>query len=151
MTQQSLFAKFDQMYDVAGLKEDLAKVTENKTEYEEVPDGDYEVAITKMELKESSNGKPMVSVWFKIVGGSHKGQLIFANFMLTSAFGIHKTNEFLRSLGTGLNVSFDNFSQYAVLVGEIFESSKDFEYALEYVHNAKGFPVYTINDVFELQ
>lgn len=148
---QDLFAKFDKMYDVAGLKEDIKKAAENKTDYDEVPDGDYEVAITKMELKESSNGNPMISAWFKIVDGSHKNQIIFANLMLTSAFGIHKANEFLRSLGSGLNVEFDGFSKYNELINQVFECSKSYEYALEYTHNSKGYPEYKINDVFELQ
>ena len=147
---ENLFAKFDKMYDVAGLKDDIAKAAENKRDYEEVPDGDYEVAITKMELKESSKGSPMVSVWFKIVDGDHKGQIIFANFVLTSGFGIHKSNEFLRSLGTGLDITFDVFTQYGLLIANVFEISKSYEYALEYTHNSKGYAEYKINDVFEL-
>lgn len=145
-----LFAQFDKMYDVEGLKADIEKAAENKTDYEEVPDGDYEVSIQKLEPKVSSKGSPMVSCWFKIVDGSHKGQIIFANLMLTTAFGIHKANEFLRSLGTGLDISFDKFSQYSKLITEIFEQSKGYEYALEYTHNAKGFAEYKITDVFEL-
>lgn len=147
---ENLFAKFDQMYDVAGLKDDIKKAAENQRDYEEVPDGDYEVAITKMEAKTSSNGNPMVTIWFKIVNGSHKGSIIFANLTLTSAYGIHKANEVLRSVGVGVNVSFESFSQYACLIADVFEASKSYEYALEYTHNSKGYAEYKINDVFEL-
>lgn len=148
---QDLFAKFDQMYDVDGLKEDIKKAADSKTDYEDVPDGDYEVAITKMELKESRSHKPMLSVWFKIVDGSRKGQLIFMNQLVDEAFKIHIANEFLRSLGTGLNIEFDKYSQYHGLIAQVFESSKSYEYALEYTHNSKGYAEYKITDVFECE
>ena len=148
---QDLFAQFDKQYDVAGLQADIKDVADNNASYKEVPDGDYEVAITKMELKATKEGKPMVSVWFKIVNGDYKGQLIFANFVLTSGFGIHKCNEFLRSLGSNLDVDFTTFSAYGKLVAELFEYAKDYEFALEYIHNSRNYPEYTINDIFELQ
>ena len=147
---QDLFAKFDKQFDLAGLKADIQSATANKTEYEEVPDGDYEVAITKMELKESSKGSPMLSVWFKIVDGSRKNQLIFMNQVLTSGFGIHKANTFLRSLGSNLNVDFETFAQYGALIAELFEYAQGFEFALEYTHNAKGFADHKITDIFAL-
>lgn len=147
----NLFAEFDKQYDVAGLQADIKAAADNTQTYEEVPDGDYEVAITKMELKASSKGSPMVSVWFKIVNGSHKGQLIFANFVLTSGFGIHKCNTFLRSLGANFAVDFTTFSEYGALVAELFEYAKDYEFALCYTHNNKGYAEYEITDIFALQ
>lgn len=150
MTQE-LFAKFDKMYDVAGLKADIQSASENKPkDYKEVPDGDYEVKITKMELKESSKGNPMLSAWFNVVEGEYKGQIIFMNQVLTSGFGIHKANTFLRSLGSKLNVEFENFSQYGELIDELFDYANGYEYALEYTHNTKGYAEYNITDVFEL-
>lgn len=148
---QSLFAQFDKMYDVAGLQEDIKKAAENQRDYEEVPDGDYEVAINKMELQKSKSGKPMLTVWFKILEGSYKGQLIFMYQLVDEAFKIHIANEFLRGLATGLNVEFNSFVQYDTLIKEAFEISKSYEYALEYTHNSKGYASYKITDVFELQ
>ena len=144
----NLFAEFDKMYDVAGLQEDIKK---QKTDYEEVPDGDYEVAVVKMELKESSTKKPMLAARFKILDGSYKGQNIFMNQLVDEAFKLHIANTFLRGLGTGLNVEFNSFVQYNNLINEIFECTKSYEYALEYTHNSKGFPTYKITDIFELQ
>lgn len=148
---QDLFAKFDKEYDVAGLQADIKDAADNNANYKEVPDGDYEVAITKMELKASSKGNPVVSVWFKIVNGEYKNQLIFAYFTLTSGYGIHKCNEFLRSLGSHVAVDFTTFSAYGNLVAELSEYVKDYEFALEYTHNTKGYADYIITDVFELQ
>lgn len=148
---QSLFAKFDQAYDVVGLKEDIEKAAENQRDYDEVPDGDYEVAITKMELRESKTHKPMLTTWFKILEGTYKGQLIFMYQLVDEAFKIHIANEFLRGLGTGLNVEFNSFVQYDALIKEAFEATKNYEYALEYTHNSKGYAEYKITDVFDVE
>lgn len=147
---QDLFAQFDQMYDVAGLQADIKAAAESKTEYEEVPDGDYEVHIQKLELKKSSSGNPMVSCWFKIVDGTRKGQLIFMNQVITQGFQIHIVNEFLRSLGTGVNVEFESYSQYAKLLANVLDITENYEYALEYTHNKKGYAEFKIKDIFEL-
>ena len=102
----NLFAEFDKQYDVAGLQADIKEAAENGGNREEVPHGDYEVAINKLELKKSNAGNPMVSVWFKVLAGNHKGQLIFMNQVITQGFQIHIANEFLRSLNTGLGIEF---------------------------------------------
>mgnify|MGYP003446722877 CR=1 FL=1 len=50
------FSEFDKMVDVQGLKTDIKKAEENGVDYEEVPVGEYEVKIEKMELKKSKKG-----------------------------------------------------------------------------------------------
>lgn len=145
----NLFAQFDKMYDVAGLKADIKEAAENGGNREDVPFGDYEVSINKMELKKSNAGNPMVSVWFKVLVGNHKGQLIFMNQVITQGFQIHIANEFLRSLGTGLPVDFETYSQYGALIQDVFEETKKLEYGLEYTENNKGYSVFKITDVFE--
>lgn len=148
---QDLFAQFDKMYDVAGLQADIKEAAENGGNREEVPHGDYEVAINKIELKKSKNDNPMVTVWFKVLAGDHKNQLIFMNQVITQGFQIHIANEFLRSLNTGLDIEFKSYSQYGALLQDVFEATKDFEYGLEYTENNKGYSVFKITDVFTLQ
>ena len=147
----NLFAQFDQAYDLEGLKADIKEAANGSTNYEEVPDGDYEVHIQKLELKESKSGKPMVSGQFKIVAGSRKGQNIFMNQLVDQAFKIHIVNEFLRNLGTGLNIEFNSFSQYHNLINEVFDATAKLDFGLEYTHNSKGFAEYKITDVFEVE
>ena len=118
-------------YDLEGLQADIKDAAENKREYVEVPDGDYEVAINKMELQTSKSGKPMLTVWFKILEGSYKGQLIFMYQLVDEAFKIHIANEVMRGLATGLNIEFTSFVQYKSLIDNVFEASKSYEYALE--------------------
>ena len=146
----NLFAQFDKQFDLAGLQADIKDAAENKSSGDKVPHGDYEVKVHKLELKASKNNKPMVSAWFKIVDGSQKGQIIFMNQVIEQGFQIHIMNEFLRSLKTGVDVEFKTYSQYAGVLADIFEATKNFEYGLEYTENNKGYDQYKITDVFEV-
>lgn len=147
MDNMALFEKFNESFDVAGLQEDIANA--GTTEYKEVPHGDYEVSIGKLELGESKKGLPQAKVWFKIVAGEYKGQLIFMNQNLTSGFQIHTMNEFLESLESGLDVSFENFVQYANLLESVFNAIESDEFQLAYGENSKGFNTYTIVQKFQ--
>lgn len=148
----NVFSKFDKQFDVKGLKEDLKSVSTNTTDYKEVPHGTYEVAIEKLELVESKSGKPMVSCWMRVLEGEYKNSMLFMNQVIHAAFGLHMANEFLRSLGTDLEITFDNFSQYHNLLLNIHEAvDGSFEYAVEYGETSKGFSTFKITDVFEVQ
>lgn len=146
--------EFDKQVDLEGLKEDV----ENNTggNYEKVPHGQYEVAITKMELgvtKETN--KPMVKVQFKIVSdGEYEGKLIFMNQVVEQGFQIHLVNDFLRSLETDIEIDFESYSQYEQLLMDVLEAvNGNFEYGLKYSKNEKNekFDVFEITDVFELE
>lgn len=153
------YSKFDSMMDLEGLKKDIADAASNESnrEYKDVPHGDYEVAISKLELTETKKtGKPMVSCWMKIVSeGEYKGQIIFMNQVVASGWQIHIANQFLKSLLDGADdapvVTFESFSQYADLlmdIGEFIDGR--FEYGLEYGENSKGFNTFAITDIFAL-
>ena len=147
---ENIFEKFNSMIDVAGLKQDVETAASSNGDFVEVPKGDYEVKVTKIELGETGErsktpGMPMAKVWFDILAGEYKGQKIFMNQMLTSGFGIHKMNEFLTNLETGIPVMFENFNQYADLFAQIFaEVDGVAEYQLDYGENTKGYSTYTI-------
>lgn len=147
MTDMSVFEKFNSAFDVEGLRSDIANA--GNTDFKEVPHGDYEVAITKLELGESKKGLPQAKVWFKIVAGDFKGQLIFMNQNLTSCFGIHSMNEFLEKLDTGIEIAFEDFVQYANLLASVFKAvDGKYEYQLAYGENSKGFNTYNIVQTF---
>ena len=141
---ENLFAKFNSMMDVAGLQKDIEAAASNTGDYVEVPKGDYEVKVVKIALgatgeNSKTPGMPMAKVWFEVLAGEFKGQKIFMNQMLTSGFGIHKMNEFLTSLETGVTVLFENFSQYGDLFAQIFaEVDGKAEYQLSYTANKKN-------------
>ncbi len=146
------FSKFDKKVDLEGLKQDITEAEENGGgEFKEVPHGNYEVAITKLELDESKKGDPMVKVWFKILEGEYKGSLIFMNQVITRGFQIHIVDEFLRSLETDIEVGFVSYADYAQLLMDIYEAvNGNYEYGLKYGEN-KGFNTFEITDVFEVE
>ncbi len=143
--------EFDKSVDLNGLKEDI----ENNTggDYKEVPHGNYEVAVTKLELGESKKHDPMVKVWFKIVSdGEYKNSTIFMNQVVTEGFQIHIVNDFLRSLETDIDIDFESYSQYAQLLMDVFEAvNGNYEYGLEYGKTEKGFNTFEITEVFEVE
>ena len=146
----NVFAKFNEMFDLSGLQQDIAAAASNTSDFVEVPDGNYEVKVTKLEMgqageKSKNPGMPMMKVWFDILAGDFKGQKIFCNQMLTSGFGIHKASEMLTSFESGVPVAFENFEQFADVIGQVFTAIDGTgEYELAYGHNNKGFATYTI-------
>ena len=145
---ENIFEKFNSMMDIEGLKQDVANAASNSGgDFVDVPHGDYEVKVVKIELGESKKELPMAKVWFEVLAGEYKGQKIFMNQMLTSGFGVHKMNEFLDTLETGIPALFENFQQYADLFAQIFaEVDGKAEYQLAYTANPKNekFSNYTI-------
>ena len=145
------FSKFDKMVDVAGLKKDIESARENTGDFREVPHGNYEVAVNKMELTESKKGDPMVTIWFKIVSGEFKNSLIFMNQVVTQGFQIHIVNELLRAMDSGVDIDFESYSQYAQLLMDVHEAiDGSLEFALEYGER-KGFNTFKITEVFEVE
>lgn len=142
------FSKFDQKVDLEGLKKDIEDSA--NSDYKEVPHGNYEVSVNKLELGESKKGDPMVKVWFKIVSGEYKGSLIFMNQVITQGFQIHIVDELLRSFETDIDIHFDSYSQYAELLADVYETiDGNLEYGLKYGEK-NGFNTFEITDVFEL-
>lgn len=142
------YAKFNQVFDVEGLKQDLSKAAENN--FEKTPYGEYVVHISKLELVENSKGNPMLTVWFEILEGNLQKRLIFMNQTITAGFQLHLCNEFLRSLDSGLEVVFDDFEQYGKLIEQIYHKTMELglEYALEYSEK-KGYDTFKIKEVFD--
>lgn len=69
---KNIWDQFDNAIDTTGLANDVKEVAENGISYKEVPHGEYEVAIDKLELIASKAGDPMVTVWFKVLNGDSR-------------------------------------------------------------------------------
>ena len=95
---QNIWEKFDKQYNTEELAREVQEQAQNGGNFTPVPYGSYEVSVTKMELTESKAHDPMVTIWFKVLNGEHKGSLIFYNQVITQAFCIHKVNELLQLL-----------------------------------------------------
>lgn len=152
MAVNNIWEQFDKAIDVEGLQMDIKEAAENGLTFKEVPHGQYEVKIEKLELIASKAGDPMVTVWFKIVDGEYEGSMIFMNQVITRGFQIHLMNEFLRSLESGIEIEFKNYSQYGQLLMDVHEAiDGKYEYALVYGQNNKGFNTFEIVEVYELE
>ena len=145
-----MFEKWNSNVDLRGLQKDVKDAQDNKREYEEIPHGEYEVKVDKMELKSSKKGDPMVSIWFTILEGKYKKSKLFLNQVITQGFQIHIVNELLKSMGTDLNIEFVDYKQYAELLLDVAEEcdANNLEFALKYEDN-KGYDKFTITEVFE--
>ena len=154
MSNDNIFAKFNEQVDLEGMKGDIKEASEGSGEFKEIPHGTYEVTIDKMEqvMTKKEPARPMLSVWFKILDGEFKEQRIFYNQLLTGGFPIHIASEFLRSLESGVDVVFEDYVQYANMTLDVYEAIEGKkEYALEKAVNKKGYDVYTIKQVFDVQ
>ena len=148
----NIWEKFDKTIDVEGLQKDVQEAAKNGANFREVPHGEYEVKIEKLELIESKAGDPMVTVWFRVLVGDYKGSMIFMNQVITRGFQIHIMNEFLRSLGSGIEIEFKNYSQYGQLLMDVHEAiDEKFEYGLDYDENNKGFNTFKITQIYKLE
>ena len=137
------------------LKRDIEAAEENSKKFEEIIPGTYEISIESLAVKETKSGDSlMLSACMKILDGKYKNRLIFFNQLLMTGFGIHKANEFLRSLDTGADIKFEDFIKYDELVKEVEFTIKkmNLEYELEYSKtekNGRTYDNYKITQVFE--
>lgn len=137
--------EFNNNVDIENLVKDVQEAENKKNgDYEDVPFGKYEVKITKLELTQSKKGDPMLSTWFEVINGSEKGRFIFMNQVVLQGFQIHVANEFLRSLETDETVEFKGYSQYNVLILNVYEKIVNNEYELDYSENKKGYKTFKI-------
>ena len=145
-----MFEKWNSNVDLAGLQKDIKDAQDNNKEYDEVPHGEYEVNLDKLELKATKKGDPMVSAWFTILQGKYKKSKLFMNQVVTQGFQIHIVNTFLKSMGTDLNIEFIDYKQYAELLLDVAEEcdTNNLEFVVKYEDN-KGYDKFTITEVFE--
>lgn len=149
----SIFDKWNKKVNDDFLKELDAQESGQGGTFEKVPYDKYEVAVKKMELKESKNGDPMVQIVFRILTGSYKGKTIMMNQLIPDTYRIHLCNDFLRSLDSGVDIRFKDYGQYSELVLDVAEAidKAKLEYALEFDENEKGYDKFRITDVFETE
>ena len=148
------FSRFDDELDLEELAQAIDASEKGKGgngDFKDVPLGNYEAKIDKLELSVSKLGKPMLTCWFKILAGEFKNSRLFMNQVIEQGFQIHIANDFLRSLDSGLEIKFKTFKQYEQMVMDVAESIDGLEYAVKYGETSKGFKTFEITDVFETE
>jgi hypothetical protein len=125
--------------------------SQNKsTTYVEVPEGTYNVEITRLEMgktgeKSKNPGSNKLAVRYKILNGEYQGQTIFQHQLLVTPFGIEVACSLLKSLGTDVEVMYENEQQFENLINAISEMVTDGnEYELRYGKNYRGYPTFEI-------
>ena len=150
------WSKFDEKVDLKALRDDVADAEEGGAGFPDVPLGTYEVRIEKMELgetgpKSKNPGSPMLKAQMRILAGEYEKSCLFYNQVVSAAFGIHKANEFLRSLDSGVDVEFESYAQFEQMVLDVAEAvdACGLEYAIEYGENKSGYSEFKVLQVFE--
>ena len=150
------FDKIDRSVDLKGLQADVEDAKKNGGgDFPTIPAGKYEVRVETLEVKGTkSDGRPMLSVSFKILSGEYKNQRLFMNRvlygtkndknMIASAIG------FLEKLDSGVPVSFTSYKQFSQLVLDVAEAiDGNLEYAVDY--DDSRFNSITVEEVFEVE
>ena len=138
MPKSSKWGKFNDSVDLKGLREDIKNADPSKPDYPEVPAGDYEVELASLEMRATKReGKPMVSMSFKILTGEYKGQHLFDNKVIygtkNTAQSIKQVEGFLDTLESGIEISFHDYDQFDEVVMDVFEAVEGkVEYVVEY-------------------
>ncbi len=150
---KDIFSDWEKEIDGQALAQDAKEIEENGgSTFKELPEGKYVVKITKLEITASKQGDPMLRCYMKVVEGKDKGSMFFYNQVLTNGIGIHNADKFLTSLDTDVEVGFGgNFRTYSKMVDDVFKAVKDsLEFAIDFRKTDKGFPIYTVEKVYEV-
>lgn len=127
------WAEFANKVDVKAINEGLKNMP--KGDYEELPDGKYEVALDNVEIKPTKDkGYPMLAMELTIVHGEFENRKIFINQVLcigddNDKYRVRTCNELLDGLQSETPV-FNSVSEYAEMVDRIASNCVDCEYLI---------------------
>ncbi len=100
--------------DLVSFDDDFA--TAKAPEYDEVPDGKYQVRIESVRLENSQKGDPMIKFDLEVISGAQAGRHIFKNAVITQA-SIPYVKGDLKTLGLELA----KFSQLSGRLEELLD------------------------------
>ena len=129
-----------------------------ETDFEDVPDGTYVVAIEKMEIKlTKAQDKLMFAAQFKIKEGEYANRMIFFNRVIsgntspkwTDAQAIKSVITWLDKLETEIEPEFINYEDFSDCVLDIFQEVQN-AVEMEVAYKGDAFNPVTINEVFDL-
>lgn len=149
------FSKFDQQVDTKKLAQEAEEIKKNggTGDFPEVEKGNYICKVEKLEVRETKDGRPMLSAMFRIVEGKYKKQCLFFNRVLygtqNDANMIAGALTWLDSLQPDIDqiITFESYSKFSELVMDIAEDVSTLMYEVAY--DPKAFNSISIEDVFE--
>lgn len=150
------FAKFNEQVDLKKLREESEEIKKNggTGDYPEIEEGVYHGKFEKLEVKETKDGRPMLSAMFRITEGERKKSCLFMNRVLygtkNDANMIASAEGWLDSLEPSDEIGaviFEDYDQFAELVLDIAEDIAELEYDVDYDPDA--FNSISIEEVYE--
>lgn len=150
------FSAFDEKLNLDELQKEIQNADDSQ--YEDVPDGEYDVSFDKMEIKPTKKGdKLMFSVQCNILEGKQKGRKIFFNRTITGNTSPKWTNgQAIKSVCTWLEKlepdtipEFINYSDFAGRVLDIFQEVQG-NVGATVTYKAGTFNPITIEESFDM-
>lgn len=150
------FSAFDEQVDLNELQKEVQEADDSQ--FDDVPDGTYEVSFDKMEIKQTkAKDKLMFSVQCSILDGDQKGRKIFFNRTIsgntspkwTNGMAIKSVCTWLDKLETDTVPEFVNYSDFADCVLDIFQEVQG-KIGAEVTYKANNFNQITINEAFDM-
>ena len=142
------FTKYDKQIDKKELEEQMRQASDSLiTEY---PDGEYEVALDQMEIKETRTGKLMVAIRWTIAEGKYTNRKMFQNQIVSGTTNnglmIHRIMEIFRAMGVEEEeCKFTNYTALNELVDAVSEDFRGERYTLTKSTSSNGYSNYTID------
>lgn len=138
------FSKYDDKLDMKKVEEQMKSAAEGS--FDPLPEGEYDVKLDSMTVKESQNGRLMLAVAYRITRGKEKNKMMFQNIILAGTkndgFMIHQARKLIDDLGYDAP-EFSGYAQFADEIDEIAEDAVGEEYVIELSYNGQ-YPRYNI-------
>lgn len=149
------FSRFNEQVDLKALRDEAEEIKKNggTGDYPEIEEGTYHGKFEKLEVKETKDGRPMLSAMFRITEGERKKSCLFMNRVLygtkNDANMIASAEGWLETLEPSeeIVVAFEDYDQFSELVLDIAEDIAELEYDVYYDPDA--FNSVHIEEVYE--
>jgi len=104
--------------DLAQFDDDFAEAPIEEREFEDVPDGKYQVKVEKVELtKAQSSGNPMLKWTLKILGPRYAGRLLWRNSVMASKENLKWLKTDLHTCG----IDVEKLSELPARLGDLLD------------------------------
>lgn len=104
--------------DLAQFDDDFFEAEVEEREFEDVPDGKYQVKVDKVELtKAQTTGNPMLKWTLKILGPKYAGRLLWRNSMFASKENLKWLKTDLHTCG----VDIEKLSELPARLGDLLD------------------------------
>lgn len=134
------------------VKRELKTLYEKSNDTKKVSPGLYIVKLESLTVdKTKSTNRDCMNATFFIVEGEEKGKRLYMTQVISTAFTVSKVCNFVKSLGSSLDVEYKNLSEFSELVFCVFsEIDGKCEYDLKYYVNDRGYEEYEIKGIYDI-